>query len=64
MILELSFLGAVNAVVYGLDRETFSRLTPSQLKVHYKVIVVIYRLFFFFFFFVRKLRFSFKLNLK
>ncbi|XP_071160101.1 cyclic AMP receptor-like protein A isoform X1 [Mytilus edulis] len=25
--------GAVNAVVYGLDRETFSRLTPSQLKM-------------------------------
>ncbi|CAC5423333.1 GCR1 [Mytilus coruscus] len=25
--------GAVNAVVYGLDRETFSRLTPSQLKI-------------------------------
>ncbi|VDI25966.1 Hypothetical predicted protein [Mytilus galloprovincialis] len=25
--------GAVNAVVYGLDRETFSRLTPSQIKI-------------------------------
>lgn len=53
MIWELFFLGAVNAVVYGLDRETFSRLTPSQLKVHYKAIVVIYR--FFYLFFVRNL---------
>ncbi|XP_069103712.1 cyclic AMP receptor-like protein A isoform X2 [Argopecten irradians] len=25
--------GAVNAIVFGLDRETFSRLTPSQIKV-------------------------------
>ncbi|KAL5004296.1 hypothetical protein ScPMuIL_017752 [Solemya velum] len=25
--------GALNALVFGLDRETFSRLTPSQIKV-------------------------------
>ncbi|XP_060080370.1 cyclic AMP receptor-like protein A isoform X1 [Ylistrum balloti] len=25
--------GAVNAIVFGLDRETFSRLTPSQMKM-------------------------------
>ena len=30
---DLFITGACNAIVYGLDKETASRLTPTQIKV-------------------------------
>ena len=38
---HFNFAGALNAIVFGLDKDTASRLTPSQIRVSVSTLIFI-----------------------